>query len=180
MNKKYRYWVRLILVIIMAGLIGFAIYQAVSEESPPLEIGEEAPDFELKTLDGKKMKLSDLRGKGVLINFWASWCAPCRDEMPAIQEMYDKYQSHGFEVLAVNIAESEVTAGAFARQLDLTFPILMDRERDVVRLYRVGLIPSSFFVDPEGKIHSKFTGEINVAQLEPLVNAILPEKDRKD
>lgn len=177
MNKKTRYWVRLTLVLVMAGLIGFAIYQAIADDRPEgPTVGEEAPDFELATLDGKKVKLSELRGKGVLVNFWATWCPPCREEMPAIQEMYEKYEPLGFEVVAVNIAESDVTAEAFARQLNLTFPIVMDRERDVVRLYRVGPLPSSYFIDPEGKVHTKFTGEINIAQLEPLINEILPKQ----
>ena len=93
-------------MVVMLVLIGFALYQ--TGESEAVEVGRTAPDFELTTLDGKTVRLSDFRGKGVLINFWASWCKPCRDEMPAIQRVYERHRDKGLEVLAVNIAETEV------------------------------------------------------------------------
>jgi len=111
-------------MVVMLVLIGFALYQ--TGESEAVEVGRTAPDFELTTLDGKTVRLSDFRGKGVLINFWASWCKPCRDEMPAIQRVYERHRDKGLEVLAVNIAETEVTVDGFVRHLDLTFPILLD------------------------------------------------------
>jgi len=151
----------------MLVLIGFALYQ--TGETEAVEIGQTAPDFELSTLDGGKIRLSELRGKGVLINFWASWCKPCRDEMPAIQRVYDLHKDKGLEVLAVNIAETAVTVDGFVRHLDLSFPILLDQNREVTRLYGIGPIPSSIFVSPEGKVVRKVTGQMEESQIESMV-----------
>lgn len=177
MNKKVRFWVRRILFFLMVGLIGWALYQSFSQDqaSRP-EVGEVVPDFALTTLDGKEGKLSDLRGKAVMINFWASWCEPCRTEMPAMQEAYEKYKDQGFEIVAVNIAETEVTANSFARQYGLTFPIWMDKDREVTRLYKIGPIPSSLFVDPNGKIVYRYEGPVNVSQLDSIIQPMLPKK----
>ncbi|MEW9034144.1 MAG: redoxin domain-containing protein, partial [Planifilum fimeticola] len=95
MNRRTRFWVRRLLMLAMLALIGFALYQ--TGESEAVEIGQTAPDFELTTLDGKTVRLSEFRGKGVLINFWASWCKPCRDEMPAIQRVYERHRDKGLE-----------------------------------------------------------------------------------
>lgn len=152
---------------VMLVLIGFALYQ--TGETEAVEIGQTAPDFELATLDGGTIKLSQLRGKGVLINFWASWCKPCRDEMPAIQRVYDLHKDKGLEVLAVNIAETKVTVDGFVRHLDLTFPILLDQDREVTRLYGIGPIPSSIFISPEGKVVRKVSGQMDESQIESMI-----------
>lgn len=157
-------------MLAMLVLIGFALYQTgETEEGEAVESGQAAPDFELTTLDGESIKLSELRGKGVLINFWASWCKPCRDEMPAIQRVYDRYKDKDLEVLAVNIAETEVTVDGFVRHLDLTFPILMDKNREVTKQYGIGPIPSSIFVSPEGKVVGKVSGQMAEGQIESMV-----------
>ncbi|MDA8353811.1 MAG: thiol-disulfide oxidoreductase ResA [Firmicutes bacterium] len=172
MNRKTRYWVRRILMLVMVVLVGLAIYQTMGgegEKETAVEPGKKAPDFQLETLDGEKMKLSDLKGKVVLLNFWASWCEPCRDEMPAIQTVYDKHKDKGFEVVGVNIAETQVAVNAFARQYELKFPIAMDRERKVTEQYGIGPIPSSIFIDREGNIIRKVNGQMNEDQLENYV-----------
>jgi peroxiredoxin len=176
MDKKNRYWVRRVLFLVMIGMIGFALYQAVFRADARPEEGREAPDFRLETLDGQTMSLKDLRGKGVMLNFWGSWCEPCRTEMPAMQQVYEKYKDQGFVIAAVNIAETDVTASAFARQYGLTFPILMDRDRAVTKRYKIGPIPSSFFIGPDGVIKRTFRGSVDVGQLELYVREILPKR----
>ncbi|MBA4494276.1 thiol-disulfide oxidoreductase ResA [Paenactinomyces guangxiensis] len=177
MNKQTRYWVRRILFFVMVVIIGVALYQAIQQgKSEVPQAGDKAPDFQLTTLDGKEMKLSQLRGKAVMLNFWGTWCKPCRTEMPAMQQMYEKYKGSGFEIVAVNIAETDVAAASFARQYSLTFPIWMDRNRDVVNLYGIKPIPSSFFIDPQGVIRKKIEGQLNVNQLEVYINSVLPQK----
>ena len=160
-------------MLAMLALIGFALYQ--TGESEAVEIGQTAPDFELTTLDGKTVRLSEFRGKGVLINFWASWCKPCRDEMPAIQRVYERHRDKGLEVLGVNIAETGVTVDGFVRHLDLTFPILLDQNREVTQMYGIGPIPSSIFVSPEGKVVRKVSGQMQEGQIESMVLEILPK-----
>jgi peroxiredoxin len=120
--------------------------------------GSLAPDFTLETLDGGMVSLSDLRGQVALINFWATWCPPCREEMPAIQNVYDRYRDQGFTVLAVNLLETNAEVAAFAEELGLTFSILMDRQGQVLERYRVRGLPTTFFVDRTGVVQNVKVG----------------------
>ncbi|SHE62490.1 Peroxiredoxin [Seinonella peptonophila] len=177
MSKQTRRWVRLILLIIMLALVGFTLYQAiVQKDQGKPELGQQAPDFALTSLDGKQVKLSDLHGKAVMINFWGSWCEPCRTEMPAIQSMYEKYRKLGFVVIGINIAETDVAAAQFVKQYQLNFPIWMDRNREVVRLYRIGPIPSSIFIDRSGKIIDSKDGPLVPSELEKQIRPLVFEK----
>jgi len=176
-NQQVRFWVRRFLFLLMVGLIAWALYQSLNDEqSARPEVGDQAPDFTLTTLDGKERSLKDLRGKAVMINFWATWCEPCRKEMPAMQKVYEKYKDKGFEIVAINIAETDVAAASFARQYGLTFPIWMDREREVTQLYKIGPIPSSFFVDPDGNITQRYEVPFDIHRLEATIQPILPKK----
>lgn len=170
MKRKTRYWVRRALMLIMVGAVALAIYKTLDDgEQQTVDEGMEAPDFQLQTLDGKEMKLSELQGQAVLLNFWATWCEPCRDEMPAIQKVYEKHRDKGLEVVGVNIAESQLTVKGFVRQLDLTFPIVFDKERKVVDQYRIGPIPTSLFIDSDGKVVRMVKGQMDEAQIENYV-----------
>jgi thiol-disulfide isomerase/thioredoxin len=127
---------------------------------PAPQEGFLAPDFRLETFGKDVYTLSELRGKPVLINFWASWCPPCRSEMPAIQKVYDKYQDQGFVVLAVNSTHQDNLGDAitFAQIRKLTFPILLDKDGSVGDLYEVRSLPTTFFVDLQGIIQEVVVG----------------------
>ena len=127
---------------------------------PAPQQGFLAPDFNLTTFSGDSYTLSELRGKPVLINFWASWCPPCRSEMPAIQRVYDEFQDQGFTVLAVNTTYQDDLGDAitFAQIRKLTFPILLDRDASVANLYEVRSLPTTFFVDSQGIISEVVIG----------------------
>lgn len=175
MNKNQRYWLRLVLLVVMIGLIGFALYRVIDEGQPDQpQVGEYAPDFQLPTLKGEPKSLKQLKGKGVVLNFWGSWCEPCRTEMPALNEIYRRYQAQGIEVIGINIAETDVTAMQFVKQYQLDFPIWMDRDREVVELYQIGPIPSTYLIAPDGKIAYIKEGPLALSELERLVSAILP------
>jgi peroxiredoxin len=135
-------------VLTLMVLAGCSQLPAVFSQTAPVE-GSRAPDFQLQTLDGQRVRLSELRGQVVLINFWATWCAPCRLEMPAIQ---DRYERGGFEVLAVDFDESPELVQAFVNELGLSFPVLLDPGADIQKLYQVRGYPTSFFIDTEGII----------------------------
>lgn len=124
------------------------------------EVGHVAPDFTLKTLDGTTVRLSDLRGqKVVLINFWATWCPPCRLEMPTMQQIYTEYRTRGFEILAVNIeSDAGKEIGDFVKELRLTFPILLDPDMKVTRRFRIIGLPVSVLIDRQGVIRAKEIG----------------------
>jgi cytochrome c biogenesis protein CcmG/thiol:disulfide interchange protein DsbE len=131
-----------------------------SGKIPAPQAGFLAPNFTAQTLDGQTVTLADLRGKVILVNFWASWCPPCRAEMPAIEATYQTYQAQKFVVLAVNSTAQDSLAEAryFINKNRLSFPILLDESGEITRLYRVQSLPTSFFIDGEGMIREVVVG----------------------
>ena len=111
-----------------------------------------APDFTLKSRSGENIKLSELRGDVVMINFWASWCAPCRQEMPLLEEMNKKYSDLGFVLLGVNVEEDSSKAVELLRDVPVSFPILYDNKNEVTKLYKVVAMPSTVMVDRDGNM----------------------------
>ncbi len=140
-----------------------------SELPVGLAEGHLAPDFSLFDLDGNSLKLSDYRGKKVLVNFWATWCPPCKAEMPYMQEMYEKYHAEGFEILAVNSTVTEKSRDNvvdFVAEYGLTFPIPMDEKNRVSSDYEILSFPTSFFIDSDGVIRSLTVGGMSKEYLE--------------
>ena len=111
-----------------------------------------APDFTLKSNSGKNLKLSEHRGEVVLINFWASWCGPCRQEMPLLSELHDKYKSLGFTVLGVNVEQDSSDAKKLLKNMPVSFPVLFDNDSTVSKQYDVVAMPSTVLVDRNGKM----------------------------
>lgn len=117
-----------------------------------LGIGQGAPDFALPTADGHNLRLSEYRGKVVMVNFWATWCGPCRQEMPLLDDIHQRYQAAGFELLGVNIDSDSAKATDMARALGVSFPVLLDSKRQVAELYRVNSMPLTVIVDRRGNL----------------------------
>ncbi len=111
-----------------------------------------APDFTLKSLDGRNIKLSEQAGNVVLLNFWASWCGPCRKEMPLLNELHDKYNPLGFMVLGVNVELDSTQARRFLDDNPVSFPVLLDSENKVTQAYEVVAMPTTAIIDRHGKI----------------------------
>lgn len=131
------------------------------EEDIGLQIGKKAPDFTLETIDGKTFALSGLKGEKVILNFWASWCGPCEEEMPVLQKTYNELKDHNVEIVAVNMTvgkETRETAIRFVKQFGLSFPVPLDTEGKVLKLYEVYGLPTSYFIDTEGVIRAKYFG----------------------
>lgn len=119
-----------------------------------------APDFSLTALSGETISLKDLRGRPVMVNFWASWCPPCRSEMPAMETMYQEFRTADLEILAVNATYQDrlADAEAFVRENQLTFPVLLDRTGEVNQIYQVRSLPTTFFIDSSGVIQKVVIG----------------------
>ncbi len=120
--------------------------------------GSLAPDFLLKTLDDGESRLSDLRGKGVIVNLWATWCGPCRKEMPQFVAAYDRYKKEGLEIIAVNLQESASIIQPFVDDFGMDFPVALDKRGAVSDEYRIIGLPMTYFIDREGVIRNVFRG----------------------
>ncbi len=141
-------------------------------QAPAPVQGAPAPDFALFNLEGEKVRLSDLRGRIILLNFWATWCAPCRIEMPLLQERFERFTEDGLIVLAVDFDEPRPVVEDFGNELGLTFPILLDPGGEVQGLYRVRGYPSSFFVDRDGLVRIVHIGVMTDGQLDKYLEEL--------
>jgi len=133
--------------------------------APAPVTGAPAPDFTLASLAGGQVKLSSLKGQVVLVNFWATWCIPCRAEMPAIQQAYNARKGQGFTVLAVNLNESRQDIQTYVDTLNVSFPVLLDAGDSISNLYRVRGYPTSFFIDRSGTVAIENVGMMTDTQL---------------
>jgi peroxiredoxin len=149
--------------------------QTTSGQIPSPRQGFLAPDFSLNTLEGQQITLSELQGDPIIVNLWASWCPPCRAEMPAIQKVYDQNQARGLQVLAVNMTyqDSETAAEAFVQEYELSFPVLLDMTGMVGNGYQMRALPSTYFIDREGIIQQVIIGgPMSEATLQSAVEAL--------
>jgi cytochrome c biogenesis protein CcmG, thiol:disulfide interchange protein DsbE len=167
-----------ILVAALAWIFASADRASVSTagEIPAPREGFLAPDFSLQTPEGETVSLSELRGQAVLVNLWATWCPPCRAEMPAIQKLYDEYKDQGFMVLAVNMTyqDNPQSVLPFTRENNLTFPILLEETGEMARKYELRSLPSSFFVNRDGIIQEVVIGgPMSEALLRTRIESIL-------
>jgi cytochrome c biogenesis protein CcmG, thiol:disulfide interchange protein DsbE len=136
-------------------------------------IGEAAPEFTLARLSGEPLALSDLRGQPVIVNFWASWCPPCRGEMPDLEDLAREQRASGLTVIAVNLDEESAAVQRYATALDLTLPIGLDRGGRVSALYNLVALPTSFFVDRQGVVRDLNIGALTARGLRTKVARIL-------
>ncbi len=174
-------WRGLLALLLVVGIAWIAVSRVPGEEAlarsdrpPSPQAGFAAPGFALQTQDGQTVSLADLRGQVVLLNFWATWCPPCRAEMPAIQQVYDEHKDQGFTVLAVDVLEQDGQVDAFVAERGLTFPVLIDRDGSVSTSYQVKAMPSTFFIDREGVIQEvTLGGPMSEAFIESQVTALL-------
>ena len=132
-----------------------------------------ATEFTLQSLDGKKVSLSSFRGKLVFLSFWATWCGPCKQELPSLQAMYDKLRAKGFEILAVDVMEDRKTVGDFVKANAVTFPVLLDSSGAVGRDYDAGSIPTNYLIDRSGKILARIVGYDGTEWTDPARIALM-------
>jgi len=151
--------------LIAATVVAAAVYALFASGSapPPLGRGSPAPFFDLPRLDGEPLSLSELRGKVVLVNFWATWCKPCEDEMPAMELLYTALRPEGFELVAISVDDERSQVAAFRDKLQLSFPILLDSEREASSAYQTFHFPESFLIGRDGTVVERYIGPKNWA-----------------
>jgi len=162
-------------VVVVAAAVLFLSSERVPD---PIERGSAAPGFELPRLGAEEpLSLESLRGRPVLVNFWATWCKPCEDEMPAMERLYRRLSDRGFELLAISVDEERAEVEAFRSRLAISFPILLDPAQAVSRRYQTTGFPESFLVDASGRVVERYVGPRewdhpdHVARIERLLEA---------
>ncbi|NDJ75451.1 MAG: TlpA family protein disulfide reductase [Chloroflexi bacterium] len=172
-----RTWRILFIVILLGG----GAWMWVSRPAPGRDIapaprtGAPAPAFSTETVDGEAVRLGDYDGQVVVLNLWATWCPPCRAEMPDLEAVWQRYADDGMVVLAVNQNESASDVAAFRTEYDLTFPVALDRAGDVGRLYETSTFPTTYFIDRDGVIREVVHGAMPAAMIESLVRDLLED-----
>ena len=137
---------------------GYAIGKTMFASSPVLKAGDKPPAFKLVDLDGNVHDSSEYRGKPLIINFWGTFCPPCRDEMPALQSVYEQWKDKGVQLVGINLSEDKLSVQSFAGQVGAKFPILLDRNRQTERAFNLKQYPTTFFIRADGTIEDVVIG----------------------
>ena len=172
--------------LVLLGAFGYAGKKAThteaskwpTKEKVGIQKGDRAPGITLRNLQGKSVKLSDFRGKIVLINFWATWCTNCKAEMGTLQKYYQDHHTKGFVVLSVNDTTAEKNRQAvknFMSRKKLTFPVVLDSNGIASGQYRVGGLPTSFFIGPKGQVQAENVGPLTYNTIAKVVNRIVSD-----
>ncbi|GIP32351.1 redoxin domain-containing protein [Paenibacillus sp. J2TS4] len=170
---KYRKWMQITILSALLVLGGWTVYSAMDNSQEKARPGGPAPHFKLFDLEGKAQRLEDWKGKPVVVNFWATYCPPCREEMPDLQKQYEKWAASGVIIVGVNVGESKVTAQSFIKQANVTFPILLDSEEMIRKQYGVTEYPSTVFIRADGTIEQIKVGMMDEAFIEQSVSKLV-------
>jgi len=174
-RKRRRFFIRTAILTILAAAVVYTLYgHLTSDEKKALASGDIAPDFVLEDLNGKPYRLSDYRGKGVLLNFWGTYCKPCKDEMPYLDRQYKKNKDQGVEILAINVGETDIVIDNFVKQYKLTFPVVVDHKTEVQTAYNILPLPTTVLIDSEGKIVKIHLGEMDEQTINHYMELIKP------
>ena len=150
----------LIAVALCLALVAIGCEQEPPMEAPPKPKPAPAPKFHLEGLEGKSVKLSDYSGKPLIVNFWATWCAPCIEEMPELEKFYHLKRGEGLELLMINVKESKALVEKFIRQNNFTFKVALDEEGKATEEFQVFGLPCTYFIDKNGVILNRHMGRI--------------------
>ncbi len=159
----------------MVAAVAYTLYaNFMKDRTQKVAVGNQAPDFVLTDMQGKKHRLSDYKGQGVFLNFWGTWCPPCKKEMPYINNQYQQFKEKGVQVLSVDIQESELAVNQFADRYKLDFPIMIDKDKEVMTAYGVDQLPATFLIDKSGKVVKYYTGELSENMVREFMEKIKP------
>lgn len=175
MNKKSRLLMRTIILVLLAAAVGYTLYANFTKDQvQKVEIGKTAPDFALVDMDGQRHQLSDYRGEGVFLNFWATWCKPCEREMPYIDNSYHHFKDKGVKVLTVDVGETELAVNNFIQRHNLSFPVMIDKDGTVQTAYGINPLPITFLIDKDGIVVRSHVGELTQERVNQFMEEIQP------
>jgi len=176
-RKQVVLFIRGVIASILVLGIGYAIYSNfIKDKGATASTGTNlAPNFILIDLKGNEVNLEDYRGKGVLLNFWATYCPPCEKEMPYLESAYKDYKDKGIEILAVDVGEPRILVDQFVSKKGLSFPVLLDWKGDTADLYKVQTLPITVLINEKGEIVDKITGEMTEEAVRQHLDSIVPK-----
>ncbi|WP_106497366.1 thiol-disulfide oxidoreductase ResA [Lentibacillus sp. Marseille-P4043] len=178
-KKRNRLVFRSVILAILLVAVVYALVSNLTKDKTNIDVGDKAPDFALEQINKNNeletVQLSDLEGKGVMLNFWATYCKPCESEMPYMEKLYPEYKDKGVEIVAVNLDSTELVINRFIDKYDLTFPVPHDTKGTVMDQYSVGPIPSTFFINPEGEVVEIVEGALTLDRIEGYLQQIEPK-----
>jgi len=161
-------------LVVVVGLLGLLVWKLVNQDQKQAHKNEPAPNFTLPRLHGNgELSLASLKGKAVVLNFWASWCGPCRDEVPVLERAWDRYRKHGVVVLGIDQQDVTGDARAFAKKYGVTYPLVRDGPGKVVATYGLTGVPETFFVGRSGKLVEHVAGQVNAEQVAQGIEAAM-------
>ncbi|SFE71575.1 Peroxiredoxin [Alteribacillus iranensis] len=174
-KKRKRLLMRSSILGAFAIVLSYVFYtNFITGEETLVQEGETAPNFILENMSGEKVELEDYRGQGVFLNFWGTYCPPCEKEMPYMENLYSEYKEQGVEILAVNVGESGLVVDRFVDRHDLSFPILMDANKNVLDRYGINPLPSTFLIDENGEVVKVITGGMTEDRIRGYMEEIKP------
>lgn len=141
-----------LLRVVLSTVISISAVFSISTLAETKKMSGAAPDFTLKSRSGENLRLKEFQGQVVMLNFWASWCGPCRQEMPLLDELYKRYSRAGFTILGVNVDSSPAEANRYLKKIDVSFPVLYDTKSQVSKLFDVSAMPSTVMIDRSGNM----------------------------
>jgi len=156
--KRYRKPIQYVILALVILIGGYAVGRSFFTTSPVLKPGQAAPEFVLADLEGNVHDLESYKGKPLVLNFWGTFCPPCRNEMPALQHEYDKWKDKGLELVGINLSEDRISVQRFAEGVGAYFPILLDRNKKTEKKYGLKEYPTTFFITPDGEIQDIVIG----------------------
>lgn len=173
--KKRRFFIRTGILLVMLAALCYTMYNSVFAKQDRVKEGSIAPNFVLQSVDGDRIELKDLKGKGVFLNFWGTWCGPCKQEFPYMANQYEVFKDRGVEIVAVNVAESKIAVKNFMESYGVNFPVAMDKDRQVTEAYDIGQLPTTLLLNPEGKVIKVIKGTMTERNVYEYMNLIKPK-----
>ncbi len=162
------------ILAVIAIALAYTFYSNFIADHSVARAGNDAINFAVVDLEGERIELEDYKGKGVFLNFWGTYCPPCVEEMPVMEDLYREYKEQGVEIIAVNANETDVVVKQFANRLNLTFPIAIDKGRQIIDAYGIRPLPTTILIDEHGEIVKVHTGGMREAQVREFLEQIKP------